>query len=432
MSAGRQTLIDDCFVNDGQRMRHDDVLSLLANRLEPVTGTTTVSVVGAQGRIVAVPVTAPGPVPRSDNAAVDGYAFAHAAYLKGPDRLPVAGRIAAGATATGPVPPGRCVRIFTGAPMPAGTDTVAMQEDCTVLQDGAIAVPAGLKAGANRRRAGEDFMPGDPVVRDGQTLRPQDLAALAATGHGTVSVRKRLRIAILSTGDEIVPAGAEAGAAQVHDANRPMLLALAGQAATTVTDLGHVGDDADALRETLATAAADHDLIITSGGASLGDEDHMLAVLDELGKRHLWQIAIKPGRPMMFGQIGDTVVLGLPGNPVAVLVCFLLYARAVIGHLAGASVTPPVAYTLPAAFAIDRKKTGRREFLRGWTEADPETGVLNAHKFPRDGSGLVSGLQAAYGLIDLPEHVDAVALGDPVRFIPFAEMGLMPGWSGDG
>lgn len=135
------------------------MLSLLANRLEPVTGTTTVSVVGAQGRIVAVPVTAPGPVPRSDNAAVDGYAFAHAAYLKGPDHLPVAGRIAAGATATGPVPPGRCVRIFTGAPMPAGADTVAMQEDCTVLQDGAIAVPAGLKAGANRRRAGEDFMP---------------------------------------------------------------------------------------------------------------------------------------------------------------------------------------------------------------------------------------------------------------------------------
>lgn len=426
MSAGHRTLIDDCFVHDGQRMRHDDVLALLAERLGPVTGLTSVPVIGAKGRIVAQPVTAPGPVPRSDNAAVDGYAFAHAAYLENLGRLPVAGRIAAGATAPEPVPPGHCARIFTGAPMPAGTDTVAMQEDCTILGDGAIEVPEGLKPGANRRRAGEDFMAGDPVVRAGQTLRPQDLAALAATGHGAVTVRERLRIAILSTGDEIVQPGTKASAAQVHDANRPMLLALCDQAGLAVTDLGHVGDDANVLRKTLTQAVADHDLIITSGGASLGEEDHMLAVLDDLGKRHLWQIAIKPGRPMMFGQIGDTVILGLPGNPVAVLVCFLLYARAVIGHMAGAAVTPPVGYTLPAAFAIARKKTGRREFLRGWTEIDSKTGVLQAQKFPRDGSGLVSGLQAAHGLIDLPEDVDAVAPGDPVRFIPFSEMGISP------
>ncbi|MBO6636746.1 MAG: molybdopterin molybdotransferase MoeA [Roseitalea sp.] len=428
MSAGHRTLIDDCFVHDGQRMRHDDVLALLAERLGPVTGTATVPVIGAQGRIVAEPVTAPGPVPRSDNAAVDGYAFAHAAYLETSGRLPVCGRVAAGATAPEPVPAGHCARIFTGAPMPANTDTVAMQEDCTILDDGAIAVPGGLKAGANRRRAGEDFMQGDPVVRAGQTLRAQDLAALAATGYGAVAVRETLRVAILSTGDEIVPPGVDASAAQVHDANRPMLLALAGQAATEVTDLGHVGDDADALRTTLANAASGHDLIITSGGASLGEEDHMLGVLEGLGKRHLWQIAIKPGRPMMFGQIGDTVVLGLPGNPVAVLVCFLLYARPVIGHLGGATVTPPRAYALPAAFAIERKKTGRREFLRGWAETEPETGTLRAHKFPRDGSGLVSGLQAAQGLIDLPEDVGAVAPGDTVRFIPFSEMGLTTGW----
>ncbi|MCR9122835.1 MAG: molybdopterin molybdotransferase MoeA [Phyllobacteriaceae bacterium] len=432
MSAGHRTLVDDCFVHDGQRMRHDNVLGLLAERLGPLTGVETVPVIGAEGRIAAEPVVSPGPVPRSDNAAVDGYAFAHAAYLESPGRLPVAGRIAAGATAPEPVPPGHCARIFTGAPMPAGTDTVAMQEDCTILSDGAIAIPEGLKPGANRRRAGEDFMAGDAVVRAGQTLRPQDLAALAATGHGVATVRKRLRIAILSTGDEIVPPGAKANAAQVHDANRPMLLALASKAAVTVTDLGHVGDDADALRDVLAGAAANHDLIITSGGASLGEEDHMLTVLEGLGKRHLWQIAIKPGRPMMFGQIGDTVVLGLPGNPVAVLVCFLLYARTVIGHLAGATVTPPVAYTLPAAFAIASKKTGRREFLRGWTEIDARTGLLQAKKFPRDGSGLVSGLQAAHGLIDLPEDVDAVAPGDPVRFMPFSEMGLMPGWGSDG
>ena len=423
MSRARR-LVDDCFVHDGRRMRHDDVLDLLAERLCAVTGHKSVPVIGAAGRIAAAGVAASMHVPQSDNAAVDGYAFAHARYLGHGGRLRVAGRIAAGDAPSDAVPDDACVRIFTGAPMPHGTDTVAMEEDCRAGADGRIAVPPGLAPGANRRRAGEDFRPGDPIVEAGGVLRPQDLAALSANGHAQVAVRRRLRIAILSTGDEIVQPGAPAGRAQVYDANRPMLRALAERPATRVTDLGHVGDDRDRLERTVAEAAARHDLIITSGGASRGEEDHMRAVLDALGKRHLWQIAVKPGRPMLFGQIGDTVLVGLPGNPVAVLVCFALYANAVIGHLCGAPARRPRGYPLPAAFDIARKKTGRREFLRGWAAPDPRTGALAAHRFPRDGSGLISGLQAATGLIELDEDVAGVASGDPVRFIPFCDLGL--------
>lgn len=423
MSQARK-LVDDCFVHDSQRMRHADVLALLAERLSPVVGVQAVPVMNAGGRIVARDVQAAMHVPQSDNAAVDGYAFAHQSYAATDGRLRLAGRVAAGDNASDLVDAGACVRIFTGAAMPNGTDSVAMQEDCEQTADGRVTIPPGLKPGANRRRAGEDFMPGDTIVCAGQTLRPQDLAALAATGQAAVSVFERLRLAILSTGDEIVSPGEQAKPTQVYDANRPLLTALAATPATQVTDLGHVGDDKHRMSAVIAEAARNHDLIITSGGASRGEEDHMLDVLDTLGHRHLWQIAIKPGRPMMFGQIGDTVLVGLPGNPVAVLVCFLLYGRPVIGHLSGARVAPPTAYPLPAAFEIAKKKTGRREFLRGWAAANPETGRLEAHKFARDGSGLISGLQAAHGLIELPEELAGVERGAPVSFIPLPELGV--------
>lgn len=423
----KRKLIDDCFVHDSQRMRHGDVLALLAERLSPVVDTETVPLAQLAGRVAAESVEAAIHVPQSDNAAVDGFAFAHASYMAHRGELTIAGRIAAGDSPTDAVTEGACVRIFTGAPVPESADTVAMEEDCSIASDGKLRIPDGLKPGANRRRAGEDFKPGDLIVRAGQRLRPQDLAALAANGYDKIAVHERLRIAILSTGDEIVQPGRQTNSAQVYDANRPMLMSLAASATTRLTDLGHVGDDPDLLRQTIADAASEHDLIITSGGASRGEEDHMRTVLDTLGKRHLWQIAVKPGRPMMFGQIGDTVLVGLPGNPVAVLVCFALYARAVIGHLSGAFVEPPIGYPLPAAFEIARKKTERREFLRAWAAPDPETGRMAAHKFPRDGSGLVSGLQAATGLIELAEDVASVARGDRVRFIPFAELSLSAG-----
>lgn len=427
--SGARKLVDDCFVHDDQRMRHDDVLALLAERLAPVTAIERVSVMQAGARIAAADVAAAEAIPRSDNAAVDGFAFEHNGYLARDGRLDMTGTLAAGDRPARTVRSGACVQIFTGAAMPEGADTVVMQEDCTMTSDGVICVPPGLKKGANRRRRGEDFIPGDKIIKQDRFLRAQDLAALAAHGHAQVLVRKKLGIGILSTGNEIIEPGRPAGPAQVHDANRPMLMALARSPSTNVTDLGHVPDDPSMIEQCLTEAAAQLDLIITTGGASRGGEDHMLDIIDTIGRRHVWQIAIKPGRPMMFGQIDDTVIMGLPGNPVAVLVCFALYATAVIAHLAGAHWTQPVALKLPAAFDIARKKPGRREFARGWTALDDTTGTLQAHKFARDGSGLISGLQAATGLIDLHEDATRVERGDRVAFLPFSQL-LLPGGIG--
>ena len=239
---------------------------------------------------------------------------------------------------------------------------------------------------------------------------------------------RKLRVALMSTGDELVrPQDASMIAVgQVFDSNHAMLDALCRTLPVAVSDLGIVRDEAGRVRQALSDAALHHDLILTTGGASRGDEDHMVRSLDELGKRHLWQIAIKPGRPMTFGQIGSCVFLGLPGNPVAAFVCFLLYAIPVIRLLAGGTYRPPLRFRIPANFEIARKKTDRREFLRGWVEQDAKGNQI-ACKFPRDGSGLISGLRQAGGLIELPEELDHVSPGDPVDFIPFSEFGLKPG-----
>lgn len=420
MTGGRR-LKDDCFLHDSDRMRHEEVLVLLAERLAPVVGTETISTLDALGRTAAADVLAGRTVPGTDNAAVDGYAFAHADYLSSGGRLPVSGRLAAG-DAPHRVGTGNAARIFTGAPMPPDADTVAMQEDCRA-DDGVIHVPPGLKSGANRRRAGEDVMPDTRIVSQGESLSAAHLAALASTGHSQVSVHEQLRVALLSTGAELRQPGEPAAAHEVYDANRPMLAALARGPKTIVSDLGQVGDDAQILRQRIEAAAANHHLVITSGGASRGEEDHMVELLAERGACHLWQIAVKPGRPMMFGQIGDCVIIGLPGNPVAAFVCFHLYVRPVMAHLTGTRWRPPQGYMLPADFSIARKKRDRREFLRAWTQTNGN-GERIACKFGRDGSGLISGLRAATGFVELAENVQSVEEGEPVRFVPLSEFDL--------
>lgn len=229
---------------------------------------------------------------------------------------------------------------------------------------------------------------------------------------------------MVSTGDEVVRAGdSELDAGKVYDANAPMLAPLITGAGAVATDLGVLPDDPEAVRSTLAEAARNFDVIITTGGASRGEEDHVVAALDLLGKRHLWQLAIKPGRPMSFGQIGDCVLVGLPGNPVAVFVCFLLYVWPLLRRMGGAEWPEPRRYKLPAMFAFPDRKLGRREFWRGMLKETPRG--LAVDKFARDGSGLISGLRAADGLIDIPEDVPAVAPGDLVAFIPFTEFGIV-------
>jgi molybdopterin molybdotransferase len=423
-------LRDDCFLHSNQRLTHAEALAVLRERIAPVAGIEPVALGLAAGRVLAEPAVARHPVPAHTNAAVDGYAFDFRSYDA--DRgatLPLAGRAAAGHPLERAQARGTASRIFTGAVLPHGADTVVMQEDVrlvTAASQEAVHVPPGLKARANVRRAGEDVQAGETLLGPGHVLRPQDIAALASIGFAAAPCYAPLEVAIVSTGDEIVPAGERPlREGEVYDANAPMLRALADRAGARVTDLGIWPDRAEVVEARLAEAARSFHLILTSGGASRGEEDHMAAALAKLGRRHLWQIAIKPGRPILFGQIGDTVVLGLPGNPVAVFVCFLMYVFPVLRRLGGAHWPEPRRFMLPAAFEFPSRKVGRREFWRGRLVSTPEG--LAVDKFARDGSGLISGLRAADGLIDVPEDVPRVRRGDPVAFIPFAEFGVAGG-----
>jgi molybdopterin molybdotransferase len=419
-------LIDDCFVLDKDRLPHDEAVAILKARVRPVVGVERVKLARAAGRFLAEDIVSPRPIPAHDNAAVDGYAFAHTAYDQDQGaRLKVIGQAAAGHPFSGTPPPASAVRIFTGAVMPQGLDTVAMQEDVRLEQTADelwALIPGGLKAGANRRLAGEDAHEGAVLLEAGARLRPQDVASAAATGLGRLTCYARLKVAILSTGDEILQPGESFSPGKVYDANAPMLQGLIGTAGAEAVDLGVLPDKAELVKSALADAARAYDAIIISGGASQGAEDHVVKSLDALGKRHLWQIAIKPGRPMSFGQIGDCVVLGLPGNPVAVFVCFLIYVRPVLTRLAGGAWPEPQRFSLPAAFS-QNKKVGRREFWRARL-TDGADGKLQVAKFPRDGSGLISSLREADGLIEVAEDVAEVNRGDMVDFIPFTAFGL--------
>lgn len=430
---GAKRLLDDCFLHDGDRLRHDEALAILKDRVRPVARTETVPLEEASDRVLAKGIVSDRNIPGTDNSAVDGYAFCAADHAATGGFFPISARIAAGHPATAPLLPGSAAllpgsaaRIFTGATMPEGADTVAMQEDCeTHEQDGRpfVIVPAGLKAGANRRRAGEDVAAGSPILDAGTRLRPQELAAIASTGTSTVEVFSRLRVALVSTGDELRRPGAPLPKGGVYDSNHYLLRALLDGLGARITDVGILPDDPETVRAALTRTAADHDAILTTGGASRGDEDHLVEALDAIGKRHLWQLAIKPGRPMNFGQIGDCLTFGLPGNPVAAMVCFLLYVRPVLSVMGGAGFAEPRRFQVPADFSVAQKKPGRREFYRGSLATDAQ-GRTIVRKFERDGSGLITSLREADGLIEIPEDAVSVAAGEAVAFLPFPELGL--------
>ncbi len=418
----------DCFAHDGEMMTHAEALALLKARLQPVTATQTVPLAQAHGRYLAESITAPRPVPAHTNAAMDGYAFAFADY--DPERgarLPVSGRIAAGHPLAEPPKPGTALRIFTGAPMPDPLDTVAMQEVVKISEaDGQswVHLPPGLHQGDNRRLAGEDVAQGEELLGPHRRLRPQDIGAIASTGKGEVQVYRPLEVAVFSTGDEIIRPGTPLAPGQVYDSNAAMLQGLVAATGARCHDLGVLPDDPQKLRAALTEAAGRYHMLITSGGVSLGEEDHVVAIIRELGSLHMWRLAIKPGRPLAFGQMGQALFLGLPGNPVAAYVCFLLYCWPMMVRLGGGDWPEPRRYPLPAAFDIPKKKTGRREFLRGILETD-EAGRLVVKKFARDGSGLITSLREAHGLIEIPEDVSQVKRGETVAFLPFGEFGLV-------
>lgn len=405
-------------------------LDLLRSRVGAVAETEDVALDAAPGRFLASAVVSHRDSPSFDNVAVDGFAFAHADLASGVStRLDLApGRAAAGHPHGATLRPGSALRVLTGAALPRGADTVVMQEDVTLDGAQVIIPPGRLQLGANRRLIGEDVRTGQRVLEAGCRLRPQDIGAAATAGHAVLEVFRRLRVAVLSTGDELqepgVPLGSGPEGGTVFDLNRPMLKALLSGLPVEIRDLGILDDSRARIEATLAAAAGEVDAIITTGGASRGDEDHIVPAIARLGHLHLWQIAIKPGRPLAFGQVGDTVFLGLPGNPVAAMICFLLFARPVLTVLGGGRWPEPGRFPVTAGFAFE-KKAGRREYLRGaLTRTD--AGPL-AHRIAREGSGILTALVEADGLIELDEDRTRVALGEPVDFLPFESFGLVGG-----
>ncbi|NOC46267.1 gephyrin-like molybdotransferase Glp [Ruegeria sp. HKCCD7559] len=394
----------------------DEALTCLRDRLHPITASETMALTQACGRVLTGDVVARRSNPPQPNTAVDGYGFAGPAP-DGPQIMPlVDGRAAAGIPFDGDVPEGRALRVLTGAALPAGVDTVILEEDVTV-KDGHIAFHGPLKKGANTRRAGEDVAAGDIALPAGRRLTPADLALLSAVGIAEVNVRKPLRVAVVSTGDELVEAGENAGPGQIFDANRPMLLSLIDRMGFVPVDMGRVSDDRDALRDRLDQAAEQADVILTSGGASAGDEDHVSALLRQAGAMQHWRIALKPGRPLALGLWSGVPVFGLPGNPVAAMVCTLIFARPALGLMSGEGWAEPQGFEVPAAFE-KRKKPGRREYLR----ARMRDG--RAEVFHSEGSGRISGLSWAEGLVEIEDGARHVKPGDMVRFLPYGSFGL--------
>jgi molybdopterin molybdotransferase len=421
-------LSDDCFAHGGQLMPLDEALALLENRISPVTGVESATLEAALGRVLAEDVVAPRSVPPHDNSAVDGYAvfFDDLAGARETE-LPVAGRAAAGHPWLGAARRGTAIRIFTGAPMPIGErgeapDTVFMQEDCVPLDGGTrVRVLPGIQRGANRRKRGEDIEQGATILRQGRRLRPQDIGLAASIGRTSLRVRTPLRVALCSSGDEIREPGTDAPPGTVYDANRFTVRALLCGLGCTVTDLGILPDDANAIRSRLADAARTHDLVVASGGVSGGEEDHVRGAIEALGRLYFWRLAIKPGRPIALGQIGRTPVVGLPGNPVAVMVTFLRIARPLILRLAGAEQIQVPLYRVKAGFDY-RKKADRREWIRSRLSFG-HGGDLVAQIFPRQGAGILSSIVESDGLVELPEGLKELRAGDTVAFLPFSAVG---------
>jgi molybdopterin molybdotransferase len=414
-------LSDDCFAFGGPMRSVHETAALIASRLSAVEESEAIPLPIAVGRILARDIVAPLPLPPFTNSAVDGYALGGADLPRGVEKaFPVVGRVQAGMSPDLSVAPGQAARIFTGAPMPDGTDTVFMQEDVRVDDSGRVILPPGLKRGANVRPAGEDIAAGKVVLHAGQRMRPQDVALAAALGMTEIEVRRKIRVAIFSTGDEIVAPGTVRGPAQLFDSNRFMLMAMLARIGCDVTDLGILADDSRLIADMLSEAASAHDLILTSGGVSTGDADYVKASVESVGTLVFWRVAIKPGRPVAMGVIKGTPFIGLPGNPVASFVTFAHIARPAIFTLAGARQQPLISTPVRAAFSY-LKKAGRREYVRVSLHKTDD-GSHEAVKFPREGAGLLSSLVETDGLVELGEELTQIEPGQTVQFLAYSDL----------
>jgi molybdopterin molybdotransferase len=393
-------------------------LERLLARARPLTDTETVPLDAALGRVLAEPLLSHIDVPGWDNSAMDGYALRHADLdPAGPTRLPVSQRIPAG-RAGAPLAPGSAARIFPGAPVPPGADTVVIQEVCDAA-DGSVLIREAPRPGANVRRAGEDIRQGAPVLLAGTRLRPQHLGLAASVGTARLTVFRRLRVALLASGDELVAPGEPLGPGQIYNSNATTLAGLVRALGGEVRSLDRVPDTLEATRAALTAAAADADLVLASGGVSVGDEDHVRPALEQLGSLDLWKVAIRPGKPLAFGHIGTTPFLGSPGNPVSLFVTFCLFARPFMLRCQGVGEVRVTPLRLPAAFTWP-KPDRRQEYARARL-IPGEDGQLRVQVYPSRSSAVLSSVAWAGGLAVIPPD-QTLQPGDLVDFLPFSEL----------
>jgi molybdopterin molybdotransferase len=399
----------------------EEVARLIAERTPVVVGTERVGLADADGRVLAENLIAPLDLPGFDNAAVDGYALAHADLNADAEtQLPVEARIAAGGPGPAALRRGAAARIFTGALLPVGADTVFMQEDVRWLDDGRVALPAGLAAGANARPRGEDIARGALALSAGQRLDPRHIALAAALGQSELGVRRPVRVAVFSTGDEVASPGEPLREGAIYDSNRSALIALLRRRGCLVADYGVLRDDRAAIESRLRQAAGTSDLVITSGGVSVGEEDHVRKAIEAAGALTFWRLAIKPGRPVAMGVLDGVPIVGLPGNPVAVFIAFAFVARPLIAALGGEALRPPAPVQVECGFDY-RKKAGRREFVRARLVRGAASDPI-AKRHPVDGAALITSLTQTDGLVVLPETLEAVRIGDRVEFLSYEQI----------
>ncbi|UCV13648.1 molybdopterin molybdotransferase MoeA [Quatrionicoccus australiensis] len=395
----------------------EEALDKLLSAATPVEEVRALPLTATAGRVLAVAQASTVAVPPLDNSAMDGYAVRVADITAAGVCLPVSQRIPAGTVGL-PLQPGTAARIFTGAPVPVGADAVVMQELCE-HGEGGVVINHLPHAGENIRRAGEDISIGGQILSAGMKLRPQDVALAASAGLPELPVYRRLRVGVFFTGDELVQPGEPLPPGAIYNSNRYALRALLEGLGCEVRDLGTVADTLDATRDALRRAAEDNDLIITSGGVSVGEEDHVKPAVEAEGRLDMWKIAIKPGKPLAFGEVrksdGKAWFIGLPGNPVSAFVTFLIMVRPFILRLQGVAEVLPHSYTLRADFDW-KKPDPRTEFLRGRLN-----GAGGVELYKNQGAGVVTSLSWGDGLIvKAPQQV--IAAGESVRFIPFAEL----------
>jgi molybdopterin molybdotransferase len=417
-------LTDDCFAFSGPLMRIDVMERLIEERVTPLTGYETVPLRASRGRVLAQDIVSSVNVPPFDNSAVDGYAVRNEDLDPNAEtRLNIVDRVMAGHNALRPLGRGETARIFTGAPVPEGADTIFMQEDVRLDGDAAI-MPKGLKRGANFRLAGEDVKAGSKILPAGRRLAAPHIALAAAVGLTSLPVRRRVRVALFSTGDEIVEPGEPLPRAGLYDSNRYLLRDMLVGLGAEITDLGILRDDMTQLSRALSDAARNHDLVLTSGGVSTGEADHVRDAVQKLGQLVFWRIAIKPGRPVAMGVLpgagnsDSAAFVGLPGNPVAAFVTFVRVVRPLLLRLSGALPAPLDVSPARATFRYKKKKD-RREYVRVFAKRGND-GVIDVTKYPREGAGLLTSLTETDGFAELGEDVITVEPGDMVGYLPYA------------